>query len=210
MPLSPDKHNRGPAAAAGNRQAILDAARRLFAVRGYHVPLNAIAQEAGVGQGVLYRHFRSRLDLAFEVFEANFVRLEAVAAQPGPETFGRLWDELVELTLQESAFLEMFVDARRSHADYDGTERLIELIEPPLAAARDAGLVAADLTAYDVTLMQRMAYGVMVTALDPDKAREAVRRSIPLLVVMTPERPGVVARDRAEADGTSTLLIDPA
>ncbi len=73
--------NRGPAAAAGNRQAILRSARRLFAEQGFLVPLTAIAREAGVGQGVLYRHFPTRMALALAVFDENLTRVEQVAAR---------------------------------------------------------------------------------------------------------------------------------
>ncbi len=177
------RENKGPAAAAANRRAILAAARRLFAERGYHVPLNAIAREAGVGQGVLYRHFPSRLDLALEVFEDNFAALEVIAAEPGAETFGRLWTHLVDLTVDEAAFIEMFVDGRRNHPDYDGVDRLVALIEAPLAAAREAGLVAAGLTAEHVSLVQRMVYGVVVTSPDSEHARAAVRACLSLLGV---------------------------
>jgi AcrR family transcriptional regulator len=181
MPPKTREGNRGPAAAAANRRAILEAARRLFTAHGYRTPLNAIAREAGVGQGVLYRHFPTRLDLAFAVFEENFAELEAIAAEPDAEAFGRLWSRLLDLTVESVAFVEMVVDARRTSADYDGTRRLLALIEPPLARARDAGLVAPTLTAQDVMLAQRMAYGVAVTALDPDGVRETVGQVLALV-----------------------------
>lgn len=180
MPAPTPKRNRGPAIAAHNRNAILDAARRLFADRGYHVPLSVIAREAGVGQGVLYRHFPNRLHLAFAVFEENFAELEALAAAPGPGAFGRLWRRLLDLTVEETAFVEMVVDARRSIPDYGGDRRLRALVEEPLRRAREAGLVDAGLTPDDVLLAQRMVHGVAVTALDRDSARTAVERALAL------------------------------
>lgn len=170
--------NRGPAAAAGNRRAILDAARRLFAERGYRVPLSAIARAAGVGQGVLYRHFPTRLDLAFAVFEENFAELEAIAADSGSETFIRLWSRLLELTIEAAAFVEMVVDARRNLPDYDGGDRLLRLIAATLPRAQAAGLVDADLSAADVHLAHRMVYGVVVTANDPDQVKDTVDQAL--------------------------------
>src|SRR6056297_2610919 len=97
--------NRGPAAAADNRAALLDAARRLFAEQGYRVPLSAIAREAGVGQGSLYRHFPRRIDLALAVFEDNLAELEVLAASDtGPRGFHPLWQRLLELTIRSTAF----------------------------------------------------------------------------------------------------------
>ena len=145
------------------------------------MPLSAIAREAGVGQGVLYRHFPTRLDLALAVFEETFAELEGIAAEPGPDAFARLWERLVVHTVEEAAFLEMVVTARRELAGYDGEHRLLALIEPPLARARAAGRVAPSLTARDVVLAQRMAYGVVATALEPAGVRDAVRRAMGLL-----------------------------
>lgn len=173
--------NRGPAAADDNRRALLGAARRVFAERGYRVPLSAIAREAGVGQGVLYRHFPNRLDLAFAVFEENFAALETVAADPHPGAFGRLWSRMVEVTIESSAFVEMVVDARATLPQYSGHARLAALVEATLPRAQRAGLVDATLTADDVLLAWRMAFGVVVTATDPAEVRPAVTRALSLL-----------------------------
>lgn len=178
MPKPPAARNRGPAAAADNRRAILAAARRVFAQQGYHAPLSAIAREAGVGQGVFYRHFPTRVDLAFAVFEEHFAELEALAAEPDAQTFHRLWSRLVDLTIEEAAFVEMVVDARRAHQGYDGIARLRTLLERPLARAREAGTVHSGLTVDDVLLAQRMVYGLVVTAIDPTGLRESIERAL--------------------------------
>lgn len=156
--------NRGPAAAPANRVALLGAARRLMARHGVQVPLSRIAQEAGVGQGVLYRHFPTRLDLTLAVFEENFAELEAVAAQPGPEAFLRVRDLLVDQLVESTAFLQLAIDARADLADYGGMARLQALAGPALARARSAGLVPASLTLESLAVGLRMAYGVIVTA----------------------------------------------
>ncbi|HEY5845072.1 MAG TPA: helix-turn-helix domain-containing protein [Mycobacterium sp.] len=181
MPPKSRERNRGPAAAPGNRQALLAAARKLFAERGYHVPLSAIAKAAGVGQGVLYRNFPRRLDLAFAVFEENFTELEAIAADTDVRTFFRLWSRLLDYTIQDTAFLEMSVDARRTTTDYRGAERMQALIEPALARARDAGLVDPELTAQDVMTAQRMAYGLVVTSDDPGGVRWTIDHALTVL-----------------------------
>lgn len=175
------RRNRGPAAAAENRRAVLLAARRLFAERGYHVPLSAIAREAGVGQGVLYRHFRSRLDLAFAVFEERFEQLESLAAEADDHAFGRLWRRLVSLIIDEAAMVEMAVDARRIRPDHDGRSRLAGLLSPALDRAQEAGLAPSHLTIDDVMLSVRMVYGVVVTADGASEARRDVDRLVALL-----------------------------
>lgn len=169
--------NRGPAAAAENRAAILAAAHRLFAERGYLVPLNAIAKEAGVGQGVLYRHFPNRLDLAFTVFEQNLQEFEAVAGEPGPHTFGRLWNLLLEQTVREAAFVEMMLEARLSRTDYDGETRLRTAFTAALVPAREAGLAPDALDVEGVLLAWRMAFGIVATAPSPEEAWSALQRA---------------------------------
>ncbi|MBO3084683.1 TetR/AcrR family transcriptional regulator [Cellulomonas fengjieae] len=181
MPKVPRRSNRGPAAAPENRRALIDAARRVFAQRGYLAPLSAIAQEAGVGQGVLYRHFPTRLDLALAVFEQHFAELEAIAAEPDAGAFGRLWSRLLELTVEESAFVEMFLATRRDLAQTDLADRLPALIQATLPRAQAAGLVPDSLTASDVLLVQRMVYGVVATSISDDEVRDAVTRALGLL-----------------------------
>jgi AcrR family transcriptional regulator len=182
MPSGKRTLNRGPAAAAGNRRALLNAARRLFAERGYRVPLSAIAREAGVGQGSLYRHFPSRIDLAFAIFEDNFAELERIAADDtGPGALARIWRRLIELTLESTAFVELVVEARRDLHDTTLSARLRDILRDPLASAQSAGVVDEALAVEDLALAQRMAYGVIVTETDPAAARAAVLRALALI-----------------------------
>ena len=58
--------------AARNRQRILAAAERLFADRGVqHVSMEAIASEAGVGKGTLFRRFGDRSGLVHALLDAR-------------------------------------------------------------------------------------------------------------------------------------------
>ncbi|MDP5181647.1 helix-turn-helix domain-containing protein [Blastococcus sp. BMG 814] len=181
MATSGGRVNRGPAAASDNRRAILRAARRVMAERGYRVPLSTIAREAGVGQGVLYRHFPTRLDLAFAVFEENVTELEVIAADPDPAAIGRLWRCLVDQAISSTAFVEMVVDARRTLPARDFADRLLGLVEATLNPARRAGVVPQEVVADDVLLALRMTLGVVVTAAAPEAVRPAVDRALALL-----------------------------
>lgn len=174
--------NRGPAAAADNRRALLDTARRLFDERGYRVPLSAIARDAGVGQGSLYRHFPTRLDLALAVFEENYAELETLAtADTAPGSFGRLWQRVLELTLVSTAFIELAVDARHELDDAGLGERLRRMLEAPLLRAQAAGEVDAGVSVDDLGLVLRMAYGVLVTETDAAAARAGLQRALELV-----------------------------
>ena len=64
--------------AVGNRARIIAAARAAVANAG-EVKLNAIAKQAGVGQGTLYRHFPTREALLAEVYREDVGDLVAAA-----------------------------------------------------------------------------------------------------------------------------------
>ncbi len=55
--------------AVQRREALISAAAECFETRGYSVPLEEIADLAGVGRGTLYRNFRDRVALALAIFE---------------------------------------------------------------------------------------------------------------------------------------------
>ena len=162
MPPSSNPGNRGPAAAAGNRQAILAAARRLFAEQGFQVPLSAIGRAAGVSQGVLYRHFRGRLDLAIAVFEDNLLELEAVAA--GGAGFAALWTRLVEMVIESAAFVELVVTERDQLPDSASVPRLRALLGRPLAQAKTDGSIGPGWTLPDLELALAMLNGALASA----------------------------------------------
>lgn len=169
--------NRGPAAAAENREALLRAAKELFAERGYSVPLSAIAKTAGVGQAVLYRHFPQRLDLALAVFEDNFAELETLATRPGADGFDLFFGRLVDRMVESVGFVELVVGARGALADYDGDERLAALVVGPLGRAQAGGRIAATVSVEDVALGLRMIYGVAATARSAEQRRADVQRA---------------------------------
>src|ERR1700748_3571951 len=49
--------------------ALLQAAKEVFATSGVDAPVREIADKAGVGLGTLYRHFPQRADLVAAVFK---------------------------------------------------------------------------------------------------------------------------------------------
>ncbi len=73
---------RTAARSAATRRRIVAAARRLIARGGYaEAQVAAVASQAGVATGTVYRHFPSKADLFAEVFrEASQREVDAVAA----------------------------------------------------------------------------------------------------------------------------------
>lgn len=66
---SGETRSRAPRAdAQRNLDALVAAAREVFARSGVDAPVREIAEQAGVGVGTLYRHFPQRSDLVVAVF----------------------------------------------------------------------------------------------------------------------------------------------
>src|ERR1700761_9181688 len=78
---TPDQKRRD---ARDNREAILDAARALFADSA-DVAMCQVARRAGVGQATLYRNFPSRGALAAEILDEHVERLAAIADEHAGE-----------------------------------------------------------------------------------------------------------------------------
>jgi AcrR family transcriptional regulator len=72
-----DGEQRERADAQRNREKVLSAAERLFACHGVeNVSMDAIAAEAGVGKGTLFRRFGDRAGLALALLHAHTVELQ--------------------------------------------------------------------------------------------------------------------------------------
>ncbi|MGW7091803.1 TetR/AcrR family transcriptional regulator [Streptomyces sp. NPDC054874] len=105
--------NDGPKAAARNRAALVAAAREVFAEHGLEAPLSAIARRAGVGQGVLYRHFPDRSAAVAAVLEENVRQVEQAAADEDA-TFDAVLGVLTWHLAESAAFIGLL------HADRVG------------------------------------------------------------------------------------------
>jgi AcrR family transcriptional regulator len=68
-----------------NRERLVAAAREVFSEQGVAASMEAIARQAGVGVGTLYRHFPTRLDVVEAVYQDDVQEL-ADAAQRAVST----------------------------------------------------------------------------------------------------------------------------
>ncbi|MFJ8194113.1 TetR/AcrR family transcriptional regulator [Streptomyces sp. NPDC096094] len=105
-PLSDEQPsgNQGRKVAARNRAALIAAAREIYAEHGLDAPLSAIARRAGVGQGVLYRHFPDRSAISTAVLEENVRQIEQVAAADASDIV-RILGVLTWHVTESTAFL---------------------------------------------------------------------------------------------------------
>jgi AcrR family transcriptional regulator len=167
-----------------NREAILMAARDLFAERA-DVPMCEIARQAGVGQGTLYRNFPDRRNLVAALIVEQMEQTEHLAAEHAgdPDAFFVLIRNVVETIarfhalgelVREDACLGSGLDRRR--------RRLAELLEEPLRAGKAAGTLRRDLTLDDVFLMVSMLKGALDQDEDPAARAATASRALTLVL----------------------------
>ncbi|MDG9724347.1 TetR/AcrR family transcriptional regulator [Streptomyces sp. DH41] len=100
----PPAGNHGRKVATRNRAALIAAARDIYAEHGLDAPLSAIARRAGVGQGVLYRHFPDRAAVVTAVLEENVRQVEQAAMAEGSD-IERILGVLTWHVTESTAFL---------------------------------------------------------------------------------------------------------
>jgi AcrR family transcriptional regulator len=143
--------------AAGNRARIIQAARALIA-NADEVKLNAIARQAGVGQGTLYRHFPTREDLLAEVYREDVGNLVAAApallAEHEPLTALALWFDLVAdyARVKRGVFAAVELAVSQDLAAHS-LGPIGEALTALLDAGKADGTIRPDVDARDVVLL---------------------------------------------------------
>ncbi|MEU0743055.1 helix-turn-helix domain-containing protein [Streptomyces sp. NPDC006134] len=183
--------NRGPKAAAGNRAALVAAAREIYAEHGLDAPLSGIARRAGVGQGVLYRHFPDRDAIAAAVLEENVRQVERAAAAEGATLAGVLGVVTWHLA-QSAAFIGLLHadgTSGRFHAHAcardlsDRVERALRRCLP------DGHRLGAPDTPDDLMLAVAMVSGAVTGPTQEERERRALAAWRLLGITVGPVRP---------------------
>lgn len=167
-----------------NREAILAAARELFA-ECVDVPLYEVARRAGVGQATLYRNFPDRRDLAAALLLDEMQHTEQLAADHAtdPDAFFVLLRSVVDTVARFRTLGELArEDSCLGSALHSRRVRLRELLKEPLRAAKAAGTVRCDVTIDDVFLVVLMVKGAIDGADDPAARAAAASRALALLL----------------------------
>jgi AcrR family transcriptional regulator len=148
---------RRRADARRNVEALLDAARTVFAISGVDAPAKEITDLAGVGVGTLYRHFPQRSDLVKAVVETGIDGLAdagpALAAAFGPaEALTRWVDRYVELLGTKRGLASALHSGDPAFAGLPGyfMERLAPTLSTLLDAAAAEGSIRGGIGAEDL------------------------------------------------------------
>jgi AcrR family transcriptional regulator len=150
-----------------NRARIIEAAAVAFARRGLDVPLEEVADEAGVGIGTLYRRFSSRDELIGACFERRLAEYasaaeEALAATDGWIGFAGYVERICGMQAADRGLADVLnrslpnakaLEAHRARG-YEVSVRLIQ-------RAQAEGSLRADIVAEDLALLFMANAGVI-------------------------------------------------
>jgi AcrR family transcriptional regulator len=135
-----------------NRARVLEAAEAVLARDGLSASMRAVAEQAGVGLGTIYRHFPTQEALYQAIIIERTQRLIAeadtlaVGEDPGAAFFG-YFDRIVETSTQKKALADVLADAGIDPKD--GMSHLAgdmrNAVKSLLTRAQRAGAVRRDL-----------------------------------------------------------------
>jgi AcrR family transcriptional regulator len=162
-----------------NRDRLLDAAVRAFSQTGTDVTLDAIAKDAGVGIGTLYRHFPTREALVEATYRNELARLCDAATEllgtMSPDEALRTWmDRFVDYMTTKRGMADALraVIASGGNPFAESRHHMTVAIATLLKAGAAAGTVRSDVAPEDVLASVS---GVSLAAGDPTQRDQAGR-----------------------------------
>ncbi|MDQ1495997.1 MAG: hypothetical protein QOG69_2480 [Actinomycetota bacterium] len=134
-----------------NYERLIGAARDVFAKEGGGASMEAIAREAGVGVGTLYRHFPQRIDVVEAVYRDDVDQLVATAEQviaefdPWPAVVAFL-EAFARYAQGKRTFLNELHEAFDKHPELKlrSKERIDDAMDRVVRRAQEAGVIRTD------------------------------------------------------------------
>jgi AcrR family transcriptional regulator len=168
-----------------NHDRLLEAAGHAFARQGSDSSLKAIAKNAGVGIGTLYRRFPTRDDLVEATYRNETARLSECApsllAELSPHEAMRVWMEsFVDYILTKNGMADALpaILASRDGLRAHSRDLLRDAIQALLDACIEDGTLSDGIPANDVM----MALGGITLIAEHESDRELASRLIDLLL----------------------------
>ena len=159
MEIRSTKSSRKPRAdAQRNRERVLEAAKIVFSAGGPDASLEAVAREAGVGIGTLYRHFPTREALYEAVYRREVEQLSELAEElksdGAPVEALRRWlranVEFVATKKGMAAALALAAGGASSELTAFSFERLTKAVGALLHRAAASGEIRTDISPEDL------------------------------------------------------------
>jgi AcrR family transcriptional regulator len=190
--VPPEAPRSARADARRNRERLLDAAARAFSTVGLDATLDAIAKDAGVGIGTLYRHFPTRDTLIEAAYRNELARLcdaapDLLRAHPAAAALRAWMDRYIDYMTTKRGMAEALRAVIESGGNpYEHSrDRLVGAVGSMLAAGADDGSLRDDVAAADVFAALS---GVSLSAGRPEQRDQAGRLLDLLLDGLRPAR----------------------
>ena len=149
------RHRR--ADARRNEEKLVEAARKVFAKCGSDASMEAIAREAGVGVGTLYRHFPKRVDVVEALYRSDVDVLvaaadDALASSDAWQGLAGWLEAYVRYSVNKKILLAELQEAfaKNPQLKLDSRERIVAALSRVLGRAQDAGVARLDVNADDL------------------------------------------------------------
>ncbi|MEW2545985.1 TetR/AcrR family transcriptional regulator [Streptomyces sp. NPDC047002] len=182
MPPTP---RRTRSDAVENRTRLLEVAARVFAEQGLDTAPAAIAKQAGVGVGTLYRHFATREALIDAAYRQQLTRVcekavELLARHTGAEALHAWMDHFLDYARAKSGMSAALNTVIASGGDpyADSRALLSGAVGSLLRAGAEDGTLRDDVTPDDVLLL----VGCVAQSAGEYGTREQARRLVDLLL----------------------------
>ncbi len=166
------------------REALLLAARESFSRSGYLVPLEEIAERAGVSRATLYRRFPDRMALVLAIFDEELEQTRVWLAK------GLTLKEVVSTIALESAptfllYSRLAADMPLVGPNLVAFERLGErfraMLEPYVRRAYEDRALRREFGAKEVMLCIRMIGGVLTAHMSQAEMRAVADEAVAVL-----------------------------
>lgn len=165
--------------AVRNRRRILEAAEEVFAKEGLSVPVDVVAERAGVGVGTLYRHFPTKEALFEAIVVTKLEELVGASRDPGTADPGEaFFGFLLRMADQVSLKHDLFDALAAAGIDFKSrcaasVEELEQGLDQLRRRAVDAGAVRDDVTTPQVIgLVVGACLGAERPGLDTQSSRQ--------------------------------------
>ncbi len=169
---APEAERRLRADAQRNYERLVTAARTVFAREGGTASMEAIAKEAGVGIGTLYRRFPKRIDIVEAVYtdDVDQVLLTAEKAVANEEPWDALASWLrafIAYTKSKRVLMNELQEAFEKNPELKvaARDKLNAALDLVLIGAQEAGVARTDISTDDLMeLIRPMCMSSTVTA----------------------------------------------
>jgi AcrR family transcriptional regulator len=162
-----------------NRDRLLEVAVEAFTRDGLEATLDAIAKDAGVGIGTLYRHFPTRESLVEAAYRNELTKLcesadELLESQPADQAVREWMNRFTDYLSAKRGMADVLRALIASGGDpyAHSRDRLLEAIGLLLSAGAEAGTVRSDVEPGDVLASLS---GVALASGQPDQREQAGR-----------------------------------